>query len=148
MLTVSDVQALAIITGSDAFVLVPGEGITFVGDMLEEGSDPQFDETSNISNWPTALDGVLGAANEATRFVPGHGEVVDRTFAFIQRAHLGMLYGNTEALIQQGTKLVDAASASEWPFTHETLSVALPLIYAELGAKGVAPRTQLPIMGV
>ena len=56
-----------------------------------------------------------------------------------------MLYGNTEMLIQQGTKLQDAAAASEWPFTQDTLTVALPLIYAELEAMGIKPRTQLPI---
>ncbi|MCC2592678.1 MBL fold metallo-hydrolase [Tessaracoccus sp. OS52] len=135
-------------TNCDVFVLVPGENITFAGDMLEEGADPQFDPTSNISNWPTALDGVLGAANEHTRFVPGHGDVVDRNFGFIQRAHVGMLYGNTEYLIQQGTKLSDAAAAAEWPFSTETLAVALPLVYAELEAKGIKPRTQLPITGL
>lgn len=135
-------------TGADAFVLVPDEDITFVGDMLEEGQDPQFDETSNISNWPTALDGVLGASREATRFVPGHGDVVERNFGFIQRAEVGMLYGTTEALIQQGVKLEDAATEAEWPFSAETMAVALPLIYAELEAKGIKPRTQLPIMGI
>lgn len=135
-------------TGSDVFVLVPSENVLFAGDMLEEGTDPQFDETSNIRNWPTAVDGVLGAANETTHIVPGHGSVVDRTFAFIQRAEIGMLYGNTEMLIQQGTKLADAAKASEWPFTDATLELALPLIYAELEAVGIKPRTQLPISGI
>lgn len=132
-------------TQSDVFVLVPGAGIVFAGDMLESAGDPQVDETSNVKNWATALDGVLGTANENTQFVPGHGHVVDRVFAFKQRAEIGMLYGNAEYLIQQGTKLEDAADASEWPFSRETLDVALPLIYEELERKGVKPRTQLPI---
>lgn len=132
-------------TRGDVLVLVPGASVIFAGDMLESAGDPQFDETSNIRNWPTALDGVLGAANEHTQFVPGHGDVVDRDFAFIQRAEVGMLYGNTEMLIQQGTKLADAADANEWPFSRETLEVALPLIYKELEDQGIKPRTQLPI---
>lgn len=132
-------------TRSDVLVLVPSAKVIFAGDMLESGGDPQFDESSNIRNWPTALDGVLGAANEQTIFVPGHGDVVDRDFAFIQRAEIGMLYGNTEMLIQQGTKLQDAAEANEWPFSRETLDVALPLIYGELEDLGIKPRTQLPI---
>lgn len=135
-------------TSADVLVLVPDQSVIFTGDMLEEGGDPQFDETSNIKNWPTALDGALGAANEATRFVPGHGDVVDRPFAFIQRAEIGMLYGNCEMLIEQGTKLADAATATQWPFSEETLAVALPLIYAELEAKGIKPRTHLPISSV
>lgn len=132
-------------TRGDVLVLVPSRNVVFAGDMLESSGDPQFDETSNIKNWATALDGVLGTANEGTQFVPGHGGVVDRDFAFMQRAELGMLHGNTEYLIQQGTKLEDAADASEWPFTRATLDVALPLIYGELESMGVKPRTQLPI---
>ncbi len=132
-------------TDSDVLVLGPGANVIFAGDMLESAGDPHFDETSNIKNWPTALDGVLGAAKGNTIFVPGHGDVVDRDFAFIQRAEIGMLYGNTEMLIQQGTKLEDAAEANEWPFSRETLDVALPLIYGELESAGIKPRTQLPI---
>ena len=132
-------------TRGDVLVLVPGASVIFAGDMLESAGDPQFDETSNIRNWPTALDGVLGAANDHTQFVPGHGHVVDRDFAFIQRAEVGMLYGNTEMLIEKGTKLEDAADANEWPFSRATLDVALPLIYKELEDKGIKPRTQLPI---
>lgn len=132
-------------TNSDVLVLAPSAKVIFSGDMLESAGDPHFDETSNIKNWPTALDGVLGAANANTIFVTGHGEPVDRDFAFIQRAEIGMLYGATEMLIQQGTKLKDAADANEWPFSRETLDVALPLIYGELEAIGIKPRTQLPI---
>lgn len=132
-------------TQSDAFILAPSANVIFTGDMLESAGDPQFDETSNFKNWATALDGVLGTANEHTQFVPGHGHVVDRVFAFTQRAEIGMLYGNTEYLVQQGTKLEDAAEASEWPFSRATLDVALPMIYGELESLGIKPRTQLPI---
>ena len=135
-------------TNSDVLVVVSPDDVVFAGDMLEQGQDPQFDETSNIRNWPTALDGVLGASTEATVFVPGHGEPVDRTFAFIQRAEIGMLHGNTELLIQQGVRLPDAIASDDWPFTRETLEVALPLVYAELEAQGISPRTQLPILGL
>lgn len=135
-------------TDHDVLVYLPHENVVIAGDLLEEGADPQLDERGSLSNWPTVLDGVLGAANANTRFVPGHGAVVDREFAFIQRAEVGMLYSQTEMLIQQGTKLEDAAGAVEWPFTPETLADILPKIYAELAAKGVEPRRQLPIFGV
>lgn len=135
-------------TDHDVLVYLPGENVVFAGDLLEEGADPQFDERGSLSNWPMVLDGVLGASNATTRFVPGHGAVVDREFAFIQRAEIAMLYSQTEMLIQQGTALDDAASAVEWPFTAETLATALPLAYAELAAKGIEPRRQLPIFGV
>ena len=74
--------------------------------------------------------------------------MVDRDFAFIQRAEIAMLYSQSEMLIQQGTKVEDAAAATEWPFTQETLAVALPKAYAELAARGIEPKRQLPIFGV
>lgn len=135
-------------TSSDVIVFVPGENVIFVGDLLEESGDPQIDETTSLSNWPTALDGVLGASTDDTRFVPGHGAVVDREFAFRQRAEIAMLYSQTEMLIKQGTKVEDAASATEWPFTAETMAVALPKAYAELAAKGVEPKRQLPLLSL
>ncbi len=135
-------------TDGDLFVLATDANVVFVGDMLEEGSDPQVDETTSLANWPTALDGILGAARQETIFVPGHGAPVDRDFAFIQRAEIAMIYSQTEMLIQQGVKLADAAAATEWPFSAETLAVALPKAYAELAAKGIEPRTQLPIFGI
>lgn len=135
-------------TGSDVIVFVPGENVIFVGDLLEQGGDPQVDDSTSLSNWPTVLDGVLGACNNDTRFVPGHGSVVDRNFAFIQRAEIAMLYGQTEMLIQNGTRLEDAATATDWPFTAETLAVALPKAYSELKAKGIEPKKQLPIFGI
>lgn len=135
-------------TDADAVVFVPGEHVIFAGDLLEEGADPQFDESGSLANWPTFLDGVLGASTDKTRFVPGHGAVVDRDFAFIQRAEIAMLYSMSESLIQQGTSAEEAATAMEWPFTADTLAVALPKAYAELAAKGIEPKKHLPIFGV
>ena len=135
-------------TDSDVVIFVPTASTVFVGDLLEEGADPQFDEKTALGNWPTFLDGVLGATSASTIFVPGHGAVVDRDFAFIQRAELSMLYSQAEMLIEQGVQLDAAAAAAEWPFGDETLASALPLVYAELARGGVTPKRQLPIFGV
>lgn len=135
-------------TRADIVLFVPDENVVFAGDLLEEGADPQVDSSTSLANWPTVLDGVLGASNAGTRFVPGHGAVVDRDFAFVQRAEVAMLYSSSEMLIEQGIRAEEAATAVEWPFTPETLAVALPKAYAELAAKGVEPKRQLPIFGV
>lgn len=133
-------------TDSDLMVVVNGENVIFVGDLLEEGADPQFGEDSKIAVWPSVLDGALGTANENTIFVPGHGKPVDRIFAFRQRAELGMLYGESERLARNGTSWQDAIEATEWPFSAETLTVALPLAYQELANKGIKPGRQLPLI--
>lgn len=135
-------------TRTDVVVFVPGENVVFTGDLLEEGADPQIDASTSLANWPTVLDGVLGASNGGTRFVPGHGAVVDREFAFVARAEIAMLYSSSEMLIHQGLTAEAAATAVEWPFSDETLAVALPKAYAELAAKGVLPKRQLPILNL
>lgn len=133
-------------TNSDVIVWLPGRNVAFVGDLIESSGDPQFSGDSSIRNWPTILDSVVGAANRDTIVVPGHGPVVDRDFVFQQQGEIAMLYGNCEILIQQGVKLADAAGETEWPFSDATLDVALPLIYAELEAEGIKPRTHLPML--
>lgn len=134
-------------TRSDITVVVADENVIFTGDLLESSGDPQFDETSSVQNWPTVLDGALGVSNQDTLFVPGHGEPVDRDFAFRQRAEISMIYSTAEMYVQQGVPLADAYDKTEWPFGRETLETALPLVYDALAAKGIKPRTQLPILG-
>lgn len=134
-------------TRSDLTIVVNGENVIFLGDLLESSGDPQFDETSSVQNWPTVLDGALGVSNETTVFVPGHGKPVDRDFAFRQRAEISMIYSTAEMFIQQGIKIEDAYDHTEWPFRRKTLETALPLVYDALAAKGITPRTQLPIFG-
>ncbi len=134
-------------TRADVVLFVPAENVVFAGDLLEEGADPQVDGSTSLANWPTVLDGVLGASNSGTRFVPGHGAVVDRDFAFVQRAEIAMLYSSSEMLIEQGIRADEAATAVEWPFTPETLAVALPKAYAELAAKGSSRNGSCPSSG-
>ena len=50
------------------------------------------------------------------------------------------------SLANRDPLLEDAATATEWPFTAETLAVALPKAYSELAAKGIEPKRQLPIL--
>lgn len=135
-------------SASDVMVFVPGENVIFMGDLLEEGAPPQIDEAGNLANWPMVLDGVLGASNDQTRFIPGHGAVVDRDFAFIQRAELALVYAQAESLIRQGVSLPEAASAADWPWTGDGMGELLAKAYAEHAAKALVPRTQLPIVSL
>ncbi|RRD07303.1 MBL fold metallo-hydrolase [Arachnia propionica] len=133
-------------TGTDLFVVVPEEDVIFVGDALESDGDPCFSTASSFVGWPKALDGVLGASRETTRFVPGHGPVVDRDFCFRQRAELAMVQGTTETLFGQGTGQQEALTTVEWPFTEATMTAVLPLAWAELTARGIPVRRTLPLV--
>lgn len=131
-------------TNNDVIVFVPDRNVIFVGDLLESAGDPQFGPSTRLANWPMVLDGVLGASNDETIFVPGHGPSVDQQFALKQRAELAMVYGTAEQLIGQGTALDQAYAAAEWPFGQETMATALQVSYQELAEKGVVPRSSSP----
>ena len=139
-------------TRADIVVVVPGEDVIFMGDLVESAGDPQFGPASDIGSWPKVLDDALGASTEATRFVPGHapagGEelTVDREFCFRQRAEIAMVQGTIEGLVYRGVTLENALGSAEWPFDEDTMRVALPLAYRRLAEKGVEPRRHLPLV--
>jgi len=139
-------------TRADIVVVVPGEDVIFMGDLIESAGDPQFGPASDVGSWPKVLDDALGASTEATRFVPGHALVggeeltVDREFCFRQRAEIAMVQGTVEGLAYRGVTLENALGSSEWPFDEDTMRVALPLAYRKLAEKGVEPRRHLPLV--
>ena len=139
-------------TRADIVVVVPGEDVIFMGDLIESAGDPQFGPASDVGSWPKVLDDALGASTEATRFVPGHapagGEelTVDREFCFRQRAEIAMVQGTIEGLVYRGVTLENALGSAEWPFDEDTMRVALPLAYRKLAEKGVEPRRHLPLV--
>lgn len=136
-------------TRSDIVVVAQDPGVIVTGDLLESAGDPQFDETTSFSDWVGALDALIGASRNDTIFVPGHGDTRDREFAFLQAGDMAILHSTVENLIRGGVRLESAYDAAEeWPFEEATVRAALPLIYAELEAEGVAPRTQLPLTSI
>ena len=151
-------------TQADVLVHVPSEGVWFTGDLVETDGDIQVGTDSSVQSWPIALDGILGAADNSTIYVPGHGPVTNRIGVYEQRTNIGILYGSAEGLVRRGVKLETAlaaldnpgtpeaphpgASEWDWPFSTDTVRQALPKLYDELAAKGQVPRTQLPISGI
>ncbi|WP_298134653.1 MBL fold metallo-hydrolase [Micropruina sp.] len=133
-------------TAGDVVVIVPDAQLIFTGDLLEQAAPPAMGADCHLKEWPAALDGVLGLVSEDTVLVPGHGEPVDRVFAFTQRAEISAVYGQVEHLIGQGVKLEDALTAGDWPYDDETITAVLPIAYAQLAAEGKVPRTQLRLL--
>ena len=139
-------------TRADIVVVVPGEDVIFMGDLIESAGDPQFGPASDVGSWPKVLDDALGASTEATRFVPGHapagGEelTVDREFCFRQRAEIAMVQGTVENLVYRGVALEDALGSADWPFGEDTMRVVLPLVYRGLAEKGIVPKRHLPLV--
>lgn len=132
-------------TDGDVVAIVPDANLIFAGDLLEQSAPPSFGPDCFLKDWPSAVDGILGLVDEQTVIVPGHGEPVDRMFAFDQRARISGLYGQAEHLAKRGVKLDAALEAGEWPFDEDVVKAVLPLAYAQLAAEGIVPRTILPL---
>jgi glyoxylase-like metal-dependent hydrolase (beta-lactamase superfamily II) len=72
-------------TDHDLVVEVADTGVTFVGDLVEQGAPPSFDDAYPLE-WPGTLDTLLERLGPVV--VPGHGDVVDPNFVVRQRVDI------------------------------------------------------------
>ena len=72
-------------TDHDIVVEIADAGVTFVGDLVEQGAPPSFDDAYPLE-WPGTLDNLLERAGSV--IVPGHGDVVDSDFVVRQRVDI------------------------------------------------------------
>jgi glyoxylase-like metal-dependent hydrolase (beta-lactamase superfamily II) len=70
-------------TDNDIVIEVPDADVLCVGDLLENGAPPQFDDGYPME-WPATVEAILAMTGERTAVSPGHGEVAGR--AFVERS--------------------------------------------------------------
>ena len=61
-------------TDNDLVVSVPGAGVVYAGDLLEESAPPAYGDDCFPLDWPGTADALVARA--PTTFVPGHGDVM------------------------------------------------------------------------
>ena len=141
-------------TDGDVVAVIPQANVVLMGDLIEQDADPWIDDQSTLKTWPKAVDAGLGAADDDTLFVPGHGALVDNIFVMNQRNHIEALLNQTDYLVSQGVTLEQALErlaedlASEFwpPLRPETIAASLPYAYAQLDADGHRPVRQLKLL--
>lgn len=113
-------------TNSDA-VLHAG-GVTFVGDLAEEGGPPGFGDS-----FPLAWFDTMGklAASARPVVVPGHGDVVDVEYLVVTRFDLGWLGDLARQSYAEGRALAQIDTAGS-PYPPEVTREALARAYEEL----------------
>lgn len=99
-------------TDNDVVVVVPDVHVVFAGDLIEQGGPPSF-EDSYPMDWPGTLTRMLEAANGPV--VPGHGEVVGRSFVEGQLADLAALSQLARRVRLDGGSVTDALPLSPFP---------------------------------
>ncbi len=105
-------------TDSDVIVHVPDSGVSFMGDVIEEGAPPSFGDSYPLE-WPLTLAVILPTLHPT--IVPGHGDVVDPAFVEAQRNELES--------IAEGIRSVAAGSDPDaalavMPYADEACQVA------------------------
>jgi len=117
-------------TDNDVVVVVPDVHAVFAGDLIEQGGPPSF-EDSYPMDWPGTLGRLLEVAHGPV--VPGHGEVVSRSFIEGQRADLAALAQVARRVRFDGGSVSDALPLS--PFPALVARPALVRAFAQLAGE-------------
>jgi len=105
-------------TDSDIVVTV-GE-VSFMGDLLEEGAPPVFDDGFPMS-WPVTL--ASAAEIGSSIIVPGHGDTLDRAGAAAQLDEIQAVADLAQRCLEAGLPVADAALLG--PYPPEVMTSAL-----------------------
>jgi glyoxylase-like metal-dependent hydrolase (beta-lactamase superfamily II) len=92
-------------TNADIVIHVPDAGVSFLGDLIEEGAPPNFGDSYPME-WAVTLDVILPTLHATV--VPGHGDIVDRQFVSAQRdeiAEVARLVGEVASGAERATSL-------------------------------------------
>ena len=117
-------------TDNDVVVVVPDVGAVLAGDLVEQGGPPSF-EDSYPMDWPGTLGRMLDVADGPV--IPGHGEVVSRSFVEAQLADVSALAQLARRVRLDGGSADDALPLSHFPAT--SARIALERAFAQLAGE-------------
>ncbi|HEX6970203.1 MAG TPA: MBL fold metallo-hydrolase [Micromonosporaceae bacterium] len=119
-------------TAGDLVVRVPDADVLIVGDLVEEGGPPAFEDAFPVE-WPETLAQLLNLITPRTVVVPGHGRVVDEAYVRSQHADLTTLAWWIREGHCDGAPAERVAERA--PFEREAALTAVQRGYAELGGR-------------
>jgi len=117
-------------TDNDVVVVVPDAHVLFAGDLVEQGGPPSFEDAYPM-DWPGTLGRLLDLVEGPV--VPGHGELVRRSFIEGQLADLSALAQLAARVRFDGGSAADALPLS--PFPARVARVALTRAFAQLAGE-------------
>lgn len=104
------------------------DGVTFAGDLVEEGNPPSFGDSFPLA-WAETIGQLAEAAREV--IVPGHGAVVDPEYLVVARFDLAWIGRSAKAAKTSGRD-VGEIDLTGSPYPEETTRLALSRAYSEL----------------
>jgi glyoxylase-like metal-dependent hydrolase (beta-lactamase superfamily II) len=97
---------------TDADIVVTVGEVSFLGDLVEEGAPPVFDDGYPLS-WPATLRSALEVGSDT--IVPGHGDVLDGAAAQAQLQEIENVAAIARRCLQQGLPVEEAARLGPYP---------------------------------
>jgi glyoxylase-like metal-dependent hydrolase (beta-lactamase superfamily II) len=118
---------------SDLIVGLPGRDILIVGDLVDS-APPQFDETSSLKGWVTALDSLYSLLKPDTVVIPGHGDLLGPPEVAHFRSGLAAIWDQSEWAYNQGIPLEKVYDHDnlQWPWDRPTAENAIRVGYRDL----------------
>jgi len=97
---------------TDADLVISVGEVSFMGDLLEEGSPPVFDDGYPLS-WPRTLRSALGTTTSL--LVPGHGNTMDLAAALSQLEEIEAVAALARRCVEEGLPVPDASRLGPYP---------------------------------
>ncbi len=117
-------------TDNDVVAIVPDVHVVFAGDLIEQGGPPSFEDSYPL-DWPGTVGRMLDVAHGPV--VPGHGDVVGRSFVEGQLADLSALAELARRVRFDGGSVTDALPLA--PFPSMAARQALVRAFAQLAGE-------------
>ena len=105
---------------TDADIVVSVGEVRFMGDLIEDGAPPVFDDGYPMS-WPRSLRSALGGSSSV--FVPGHGETMDLTNARAQLEEIEMVALLARRCVEEDLPMSEAVRLG--PYPEDVMTTAL-----------------------
>jgi hypothetical protein len=105
---------------TDADIVITVGDVAFLGDLVEEGAPPVFDDGYPLS-WPGTLRSALDLAPGI--IVPGHGDVLDPASAQGQLGEIEAVAVTARRVLDEGLPVEEAARLG--PYPAEVMTSAL-----------------------
>jgi glyoxylase-like metal-dependent hydrolase (beta-lactamase superfamily II) len=97
---------------TDSDIVVTVGDVSFMGDLLEEGAPPVFDDGFPMS-WPVTLESAAEIGSSI--IVPGHGDTLDRAGAAAQLEEIRAVADLARRCLEEGFPVTEAAILGPYP---------------------------------
>ncbi len=97
---------------TDSDIVVTVGGVSFMGDLLEEGAPPVFDDGFPMS-WPVTLESAAEIGSSI--IVPGHGDTLDRAGAAAQLEEIRAVADLAHRCLEEGLPVAEAVLVGPYP---------------------------------